>query len=895
MHNALRRLFAVCLCAALLAALPFPVFAKPAQESEEAQEPEVVIRQLTIHTQEEFLSFARACRLDSYSRNLEVTLQTDIDLTGTDFSGIPVFCGSFDGGSHVISGFVLESAGSVQGLFRYLTDTAQVRNLHVRGDVLPQGSQDQIGGLAGSNAGLIENCSFSGTVAGSQQVGGLVGTNAVTGIIADSCALGQVSGSHFVGGICGENAGVVRGCTNNAKVNTTAQQNDVDLTQITIDSLLSTETTITVTDIGGIVGNSSGVIRSCDNRADVGYQQMGYNIGGIVGSHSGYVVDCQNYGRISGRKEVGGIAGQMEPATTIEYSIDTLQILKEQMNALSGLAGKATSNAQNNASSVSGQIAILTDQVQDAKDAVQTLLPSPENPGLPDMDTILAAQSTLTSSIQGMQSSMSGIASTLQGTVSTLSRDMQAISSQIGAMGQTLNMAGENLGDTFTDVSDEDTPELTTGKTESCSNYGMIQADMNAGGIVGAMALENDLDPEEDVALAGEESLNFEGKLRSVVLSCTNQGTVSSNKNNAGGIVGWQSLGLVRQCQNTGSLDSANANYVGGIAGRSMGYIRSSSSRCEIAGKTCVGGIAGSGVVVSDCHSILLLTGGVEKLGGVLGQSEEGYTQTEDPVTGNYYVSLDTDIGGIDGISYAGCAEPMSHDELLGQEALPEDFQKVSVSFVFTDGTVQVLELVPGSELQDTQIPTIPEKEGHIGSWEGLAQADLGNITFDMTFQAVYTPVVTTLQSGQIRKNGQPILLVQGTYPENYDIKLEPLTDVTAVESWGFTLPAEGQTEKMRFALPDGYEAEDVFLSVCNSATGNYEVRQFSENGSYIVFQVKEGDVAFRITTAPKDYSLYYYAGGGALVLIAAIVTIAVVKKKKSTAVKTTDTEVTDE
>jgi len=884
MAKHMRRILAAFLCVAMLVAMSVSSLAAPAQE-EEVQE-EVVIRQLTIASTEEFLTFAQQCRLDSYSQNLEVTLTVDIDLEGTDFSGIPIFCGSFEGGSHVISGFCLEQSGSVQGLFRYLTDTAQVKNLHVRGQVNGQGSQTQIGGFVGSNAGKIENCSFSGSVTGGDQIGGLVGTNTVTGIIENSRAQGEVAGAHFVGGICGENQGVIRGCTNNAKVNTTAKQNDIDLTQITMDSLLNTETISTVTDIGGIAGSSSGVIRNCANWADVGYQQIGYNIGGIVGSQSGYVSGCSNYGRVFGRKEVGGIAGQMEPATLIEYSVDTLQILKEQMNALSALTGRATGNAQSNVANVTGKIAALQDYADSAKDAVKTLIPSAENPNLPDMDTIMAAQNTLTNSVQGMNNTMNGIVTSLQGTVSGLSRDLQAVASQVSAMGQTLNMASENLGGTFTDVSDEDTPEQTTGKVELCGNYGTVQADMNAGGIVGAMALENDLDPEDDVDLAGEESLNFEGKLRSVVLDCTNQGIVTANKQNAGGIVGWQSLGLVRQCQNTGNLECANTDYVGGIAGRSMGYIRNSSSRSEMAGKNYVGGIAGSGVVVSDCHSIILLQAGTEKVGGVLGYGDTGYTDVEDPIVGNLYTSLEEDIGGIDGISYAGKAEPMSHEELMDQEALPENFQSLSVTFVFEDGTAQVLQLQPGAPLLAGKIPALPEKEGYIGRWDGLEQADLRHITFDMTFQAVYTPVVTTLQSGQIRKNGQPILLLQGIYPEEYPFQLEPLSDVMALESWGFTLPEDGQTEKLRHALPEGYAAGDVLLEVKNSATGNYHAREFAESGSYIVFAVETEDVAFRITAAPRDYSLYYYIGGGVLALAALITVMVVARKKKGSAPK---------
>ena len=46
---------------------------------------------------------------------------------------------------------------------------------------------------------------------------------------------------------------------------------------------------------------------------------MGYNVGGIVGRQSGYLDGCRNTGTVRGRKDVGGIAGQLEPQVTLRY------------------------------------------------------------------------------------------------------------------------------------------------------------------------------------------------------------------------------------------------------------------------------------------------------------------------------------------------------------------------------------------------------------------------------------------------------------------------------------------------------------------------------------------------------------------------------------------------
>ena len=92
----------------------------------------------------------------------------------------------------------------------------------------------------------------------------------------------------------------------------------MELSDITIDSVTNSEAANTATDLGGIVGLSRGVIRECSNSGTVGYRNMGYNVGGIAGTQSGYIVDCRNDGAVQGRKDVGGIVGQLEPAVVLD-------------------------------------------------------------------------------------------------------------------------------------------------------------------------------------------------------------------------------------------------------------------------------------------------------------------------------------------------------------------------------------------------------------------------------------------------------------------------------------------------------------------------------------------------------------------------------------------------
>ena len=874
-----KRIIGIMLCLVLLLGMALPVYAENEEAEEAAPRTAIQLRSL-----EDFLQFAENCRLDSYSQNLDVSLEADLDFSSADFAGIPIFSGTFDGKGHTISGLSITSDGSAQGLFRYLTETAVVQDLILEGSVQPGGSRSQVGAIAGENAGSILNCSFTGTVSGGDYVGGLTGSNAVTGIIESCSVTGEVHGSHFVGGIAGENYGVIRSCQNRAGINTTVQQNEVSISDITMDTLTNSEAVNTVTDIGGIAGISSGVIRGCENTGNVGYPHIGYNVGGIAGTQSGYIVDCINYADVQGRKEVGGIVGQMEPVSLITYAEDTLQILEEQLGVMSGMVNRASSNAQNNAGQISGQISALQDQAQTAKDALDSLL---DGDSLPDQDSIAAAQNALSSAITSMPGTLNSIASATQATVSGLTSDLQAISRQISAMGETISNASETLGGTITDISDADTEEMLTGKVAGCANYGSILADLNAGGIAGAMAMENDLDVLEDWEQSGESSLNFESEVRVVVYDCRNFGTVTGKKQQVGGIVGWQAMGLVKNCVNTGTVDGTGAQYAGGICGLSAGYIRACSAKCELSGSAYVGGIAGSASITTDSRAMVEFSGVSEKQGAILGLAEEN-SSVKNSVAGNFYFPADRDPGAIDGISYAGAAEPLSLKDFLALEDLPEAFQTVTVRFVFEDGTEEPISVTPGGKIATSRIPAVPEKEGYAGKWDGIEDVDLSNVLFDVTFTPVYTAYSTTIQSGTSRDNGLPVLLVEGAFTDDATVSVSqsdsaPATaeGETCLESWSFQMTEQAHTA--RFLLPADAETDQIKLMV-GDQDGQWREAAYTVDGSYLVFSLEAGDVLLALVQTPADHTLLLYIGAGAVVVL--IAAVLLVQKKKSTAKK---------
>jgi len=148
-------------------------------------------------------------------------LGADVDMHfPSDFSPIGVcrgtsFSGTFDGNGHVIRNVVFdvhdefsddEATAWNLGLFGYVT--GEVRNLHVQNVRFEAGMNSQrVGLLTGTCAGVIENCSASGSISvgeNSQFIGELVGFNG--GEVSDCEATATIEageGSTYVGGLIG--------------------------------------------------------------------------------------------------------------------------------------------------------------------------------------------------------------------------------------------------------------------------------------------------------------------------------------------------------------------------------------------------------------------------------------------------------------------------------------------------------------------------------------------------------------------------------------------------------------------------------------------------------------------------------------------------------------------
>lgn len=332
---------------------------------------------LEIGTEEELRELAENCILDSWSRDKKVVLTADIELTGTEPLCIPVFAGIFDGNDHSITGLKLTEMGSAVGLFRYLQEGARVQNLTVRGEIAPEGSQDQVGGIVGVNYGRIANCSFAGKVSGNGEIGGIAGVNEETGEIRGCKNSAAITGNHSAGGITGNNKGILNNCTNSGTVNTSGAEVTYGLDDFTAENLEQINSTSNVaahTDTGGIAGISSGKIYYCSNEGTIGYQHVGYNTGGIVGRlHQGYLQNCTNSGYVLGRKDVGGIVGQMEPFLEVQYLSDKLGQLDRETDKFIDLMDAAYDDFSANTDETTAIMKDIRLYLQNVNDAGKVL------------------------------------------------------------------------------------------------------------------------------------------------------------------------------------------------------------------------------------------------------------------------------------------------------------------------------------------------------------------------------------------------------------------------------------------------------------------------------------------------------------------------------------------
>ena len=230
--------------------------------------------------------------------DINITLDKNIDLTGKGWTPIGTsfdnsYKGTFDGGGHTITGLAVTTNDQFVGLFGYLNRAGTVKNVVMEGIQITSNHMfGCTGGVVGYSWGTIENCSVSGSVSGTDCVGGVVGSQKAGSIIG-CCTSATVKGTHYVGGVAGEKWGTMTACyaTGNVTLEIASQKNLYGggvvglnggsrvLACYATGNVTSTGSSTGNVHIGGLFGDSYTTVTACywknNQEQGIGYKKVG--------------------------------------------------------------------------------------------------------------------------------------------------------------------------------------------------------------------------------------------------------------------------------------------------------------------------------------------------------------------------------------------------------------------------------------------------------------------------------------------------------------------------------------------------------------------------------------------------------------------------------------------
>ena len=920
MKNKLNRFLALLLLPCMLLGT-IPVSAASAQE-------------IVIDSKEDWMAFAENARTDAYSAGLTVTLAADIDLTGEKAVSVPIFCGTFQGNNHTISGVKFTTDADHQGLFRVVAKEGKILNLQVEAVLEETDKVSQSGVVVGVNHGLVEGCKASGSLSAYTDIGGIAGINEETGVIRNSSSSATVQGTYKIGGIAGTNLGTIENCKNKGTINALP----VNLS----------------TDIGGIAGQNKDTILSCTNNGSVGYQHTGYNVGGIAGLSQGFIRNCTNNAGVNGRRDVGGIVGQMEPSYRLEYGQNAMELLKQSgsefSQALDTAIGDLKTAVQNGASGLSDVLTELNDfanqlsgdasalyanlnWVSDAKGYLESIrkevqyikdnLPFPQNTA----DTIADIEEILDRFDKEEPSAWPGLTDELAKKLTELFEKLDGYA-WLGDSIQKITDAFKNLHTTVvTGIRQfgEDSTNLLTNAAEKLKKIRKDTAAYIESSKQDAAAVKESAEKAEAGLAALYESLNkvLAGKESStedisasivnhadgMIVSCKNAGTVSGDYS-TGGILGNLSKELsldqetdplpsaddvlftdttlfiratVYDCENAEEV-SAKYDYAGGIVGYgNRGAVLNGRNGGNVsAGRNYAGGIAGCHKgVIRDGYSIGLFSA-ERYAGGIAGEVKQAENCAAIP-------KISPDIGYVGAIAGkmtdAGKNNIFVGDTLGGVDNISYEgtAQKVTYEELLKQTgspelfkTMQV-RFYAEEELVDTvrlpygeKLSELPAVEIKDNKYWKWDAFDKDAVTYNQKVSGEWRNFITTLASSK----DDPLFLVEGVFDENAKLEVAERPDETALASYTLTVSECGEdTLTVRFKTEN--EGALYLLDGNEKKSVSYE-----RDGKYIVFEMNNGG-SFVLNEKAESSTLLFWILGGALLLLAIAVTVILCLSKK--------------
>ena len=564
-----------------------------------------------------------------------------------------------------------------------------------------------------------------------------------------------------------------------------------------------------------------------------------------------------------------------------------LQIMSElALKAGAEMSQEARKRLESAAGSVDNAMENLESVGREAGNIFQTVNGMPDLQ-LPELGSDYRSKAnSLNANLQGLSENMGKLNDEMSSTNDIMLADLTDINDQFSVIMRLYTDAIDGVLDMdystiYEDNSKEDAESSTDATIADCTNRGTVRGDLNIAGITGTMAIEYDFDLEGDVT--GIENARWNATLltKCVLRHNINEGTITAQKSYVGGISGQQEMGTILRCENYGRINSTAGNYVGGIAGKSVSYIMNGYAKCTVSGEEYVAGISGSGSSMENCCAMVRVQDATAFYGAIAGETDSSGT-----VANNYFVS--EEIAGIDRISYSGKAEPISYEELLTVEGLPNRFHMMSVVFYADEEEVKRIECPYRSKITSDWYPNIPVKDGFYADWD---IREIPEVMYDEDITAEYVRYLTTLNSQQTRGNGQSVLLVDGMFKQEEEMQVGggetagidgsagrdiPLKNLA--EYWQVTIPTDGNEQhQMRYQAPQG-QTEGIALYV--KRDGVWQQADTELMGIYHLFVVEgtEAEIAVCIQDGNiGDYAFYIVS----ITVVGLFICVWLLKRKK--------------
>lgn len=511
-----------------------------------------------------------------------------------------------------------------------------------------------------------------------------------------------------------------------------------------------------------------------------------------------------------------------------------------------------------------------------------------DRPSLPDIGAIgdNLQDDAMRDNLNQMSSDMDYFNSLLGAASHSLGGDLNAVGYQFSKVliMMTNALSGQNLMNMYDDVSRKEPADSTDGRVKACVNRGDVEGDSNVGGIAGDMGIEYEFDLENQLmsVFTAQNVVSSTFQSKCIASGDENYASITAKKDRAGGIAGQCQVGLVENCQNYGSVLSSEGGYVGGVVGNSLTLIRSSYAMCKLDGQEYVGGIAGYGIEIADCATLIAAGDVTACCGAIAGWADMGAGK----LTNNVFSH--PSLGAVDGISYRDKAQAVDYEQLLALKGLPPVFGQLKLTFVAEGKTVAELPFEYGGSIDPEDLPEVPEKRGYSGSW---APYDYSALYLSDTVEAVYTSRQGTLAVDAPDGGGEKsVVLVEGDFESKAKLSLReysgtgPELEQGALrEQWVLRIDSslDGRKYQVHYLKPAPLTKHGQIVLYRRFGDG-WTPLNARESGSYLIFDLEEDSVVFCAVELERRPNIALLAGGGALALLAAgMLTVRGMKKKK--------------